>query len=79
MYSTGITITTIFYIQQFLLITAYPKGAPSSISVCTYLIPGHLHTQQPIASFPYNVTVHKIVNDEYIPGENYTSKLDASC
>ena len=74
MYSAAITIAAILHIQQFLLVTALPDGAREG--ACSTLIPGHLRlpNQQP-EPFPYVVTIPKIVDDEYIPGYNYTSKL----
>ena len=73
MYSIAVTITAILHIQQFLLINAFPNGAPSA--VCADFKPGHLPSQKPLAPSPYNVTVDNIINGEYIPGHNYAGKL----
>ena len=74
MYSAAIVIAAILYIQQFILITAFPNGA-YNVSCTNNLQPGHLPNQQPVTPFPYLVTISNIVDDEYIPGYNYTSKL----
>lgn len=76
MYSAAITVVALLHIQQFLLVTAFPTGAWNT--ACTNLVPGHLPNQQPAVPFPYLVTISNIVDDDYIPGHNYTSKLSTS-
>ena len=80
MYSAAIIVAAILYIQQFLLVTALPTGEYGDYEddVCITLRPGHLHNQQPMKPFPYLVKISNIVDDEYIPGYNYTSKLFTS-
>ena len=73
MYSAAIITAVVLNIQQFLLVTALPAGAWDE--ACDHLQPGHIPNKQPAGPFPYLVTISNIVDDDYIPGHNYTSKI----
>lgn len=68
MYSTAIAVAAIVHVHQFLLIIASPQLP------CSNLLP--------VASNQWpniKVTLNRIIDDEYVPGKNYTSKLYFGC
>ena len=68
-HSTAIKVAAIVHIYQFLLITASAQGP------CSKLIPGQFPNQEPNVE----IIIKNIIDDEYMPGVNYTSKLYIYC
>lgn len=65
MHSTTFKVAAIVHIYQFLLITASAQGP------CSKLIPGQFPNQEPNVE----IDIKNIIDDEYMPGINYTITL----